>query len=420
MAHYDVLVVGAGPAGNAAAYALTKGGANVALLEKQTLPRHKTCGGGMSITTGVALDLDAYPNLDTSTFVEQKVTWMRHTFHFQDACLHPVNRNAEEPPLSLWMVQRSIFDNALTERAVRAGATLIQGAALKEITQEADGRLRIQAEGKHGEWTATADYILGADGANGIVAKLAGLRQKRTMGIAMEAEVPHNWGDGHPDLRPEVIHLEYGAVPRGYAWVFPKQSHINVGAGVFQQRRTEGRGDKNIKDLLQSSIQSYLHTLQLPIPDDITYHAHPIPVWEGLDTIVTKNHRIMLLGDSAGLVQPLFGDGILHAIKSGNFAAQAILEGKPQTYADAVQKEFKADFNGAARVAELFHQFPSLCYHYGVKHPDATYWAARLMAGEVPFHSVQSRLMKRLRRAILKAPKPREEMPTPNISDTKP
>src|SRR4051812_37292135 len=108
---YDVIVIGAGPAGATAAEAAARRGLKVALLEKQTLPRHKTCGGGMPMVVG-----DMLADLCPDGVVEAKVEYMRHTFHFDDAHLAPINPTGAARPLALWMVQRAIFDNALAQR----------------------------------------------------------------------------------------------------------------------------------------------------------------------------------------------------------------------------------------------------------------------------------------------------------------
>src|ERR1051325_8192955 len=97
MAHYDVIVVGAGPAGNAAAFDLARGGAKVALLEKQTLPRHKTCGGGMPMMVSQVLALEEIRDLAPDAFVEADTQFMRHTWNFDDPVLVPMNPDEEDP-----------------------------------------------------------------------------------------------------------------------------------------------------------------------------------------------------------------------------------------------------------------------------------------------------------------------------------
>ena len=246
MPDYDVIVVGAGPAGCTAAYDLARSGAKVALIEKQTLPRHKTCGGGMPMVVREVLELDTLRDLAPDAFVESETQYMRHTWKFGMPVLASLNPDAADARnLSLWMVRRSVFDNALAQRAAGAGAELRDGLAVKSVVVEPNGTVRVTAQGSHGAWEATAGTVIGADGANGIVARSVGLRRERALAIAIEAEVPHRWGDGHPELRTDVCHLEYGAVERGYAWVFPKGDHLNVGVGACDgQRDVDGlRGE---------------------------------------------------------------------------------------------------------------------------------------------------------------------------------
>ncbi len=244
--------------------------------------------------------------------------------------------------------------------------------------------------------------MIGADGANGIVAKTVGLRRERALAIAIEAEVPHTWGDGHADLRPDVCHLEYGAVKRGYAWVFPKSDHLNVGAGVFRPRGEQGRGDNSVRDELRRAILDYLQLLEVPKTEvELTFYAHPLPIWDGMDTLQTRDNRVLLAGDAAGLINPFFGDGILHALKSGQIAANCILANNQAGYTRAIRDEFKTNFDAALKLAKVFYQWPGFIYRHGVKRPAATRTATRLLAGDLNFKDVSGRVMRRLRRAML-------------------
>ena len=409
--HYDAIIVGAGPAGNAAAFALARGGAKIALLEKQSLPRHKTCGGGMPMLVSQVLELDVLRDLAPDAFVEADTRFMRHTYQFADPFLAPMNpepdvdtsadENPAAIPLSLWMVRRSVFDYALAQRAASAGAELRDALPLRSFTREQGNTLRVKAEGNSGAWEATCDTLIGADGANGIVARTANLRRERALAIAIEAEVPHNWGDGHPDLRPEICHLEYGAVKRGYAWVFPKGDHLNVGAGVFRPRREDGRGDAGVRAELQKAMLDYLALLGVPKNhDELTYHAHPLPIWNGLDRLQTRENNVLLAGDAAGLINPFFGDGILHALKSGQIAAHSVLNHTQADYTDAIAAEFRTNFDAALKLAKFFYQWPGFCYKHGVKRPGATRTATRLLCGDVQFDNISGRVMKRIREAM--------------------
>ena len=423
--HYDVIVVGAGPAGNAAAYDLARAGARVALLEKHTLPRHKTCGGGMPLTVGQVLRLEELRDLVPDAFVEADTRYMRHTFRFADPHLAPINppissqdaqaeteetaANAQnKPTLGLWMVRRSVFDNALAQRAASAGAELRDGLAVKTLELATDGKgpARLRAEGRGASspavWEATANTVIGADGANGMVAHACGLRRERSLAIAIEAEVPHRWGEGHADLRPDVCHLEYGAVRNGYAWVFPKADHLNVGAGVFRPRREGGRGDTNVRAELRAAILDYLAMLGVPKSEqELTFYAHPLPLWNGLDTLQTRDSRVLLAGDAAGLINPIFGDGILHALKSGQIAARCILDGKQAGYTRAIGAEFKANFDAALKLSKIFYGWPGFVYKHGVKRPGSSMRAVQLLSGDLRFDNATGRILRVLRKAML-------------------
>jgi flavin-dependent dehydrogenase len=352
------------------------------------------------------LELDELRDLVPEAFVEADTQYMRHTFRFADPYLAPMNPEvgagaSTEERLSLWMVRRSVFDHALALRAARAGADLREGIVVRRVTIDGDGPVHLDAIGGEGGWNATADVVIGADGANGVVARSVGLRSNRALAIAIEAEVPHRWGDGHTELRPDVCHLEYGAVRRGYAWVFPKGDHLNVGAGVFRPRNLEGRGDSTVRTELRRAIVDYIEMLGVPHREEqLDFHAHPLPIWNGLDSLQTRNGRVLLAGDAAGLINPFFGDGILHALKSGKIAANAIITGEREGYTAAIGREFSANFDSALKLAKVFYQWPGLCYRHGVKRPGATRTATRLLCGELLFNDVSGRVRRRLREAM--------------------
>ena len=399
MLNYDLIVCGAGPSGAMAAATAAQAGLKVALLEKQILPRHKTCGGGTPMVMRSLLY-----DLAPEAFVEANVVSLRQTWQFGDPYLAAINPPATDRPLSIWMMQRSVFDNALTQRAVKAGATLHDGLAVRSIEVENDGVcVRAQVTKANGTlskgdaWIATAGTVIGADGANGVTAKAAQLRQQRSIALGMEIEFPHQWGTGHVDLRPDMAHLEYGAVKRGYAWVFPKADHVNIGAGLFRPARQDSRSDHQIRKELQQAIFGYLEALQLPYDRaQLKFHAHPLPIWRGKEPLNTADGRLLLVGDAAGLINPLFGDGILHAAKSGIIAANCVADGTTPAYSDRIHDEFASSFDAARRLAHFFYQYPKIFYQYGVKNPRAAHIATQLLSGELTFDAILGRAMRRI------------------------
>jgi geranylgeranyl reductase family protein len=391
---YDVIVCGAGPAGAMAAAEAARAGLSVALLEKQFMPRYKTCGGGMPMT------MDAFLwDLAPESFVECQITHMRHSWKFGDVHLGPINPPGTTKPLALWMAQRPLFDQALARRAERAGAEVLDGLVVRSLTPESDG-VRVQAEGlKSGtSWHAKARYVIGADGANGVTVKATKLRQNPSMAIALEVELPHRWGDGHGDLQPEVAHLEYGAIDRGYGWIFPKNDHLNIGAGLFRPDGKDPRRDRTVPKMLQKMVCDYMDAMALKYDaDELRFHGHPLPLWSGREP--RQEGRILLVGDAAGLVNPLFGDGLLHAVKSGQIAAAAIAQGAAEDYTDRLHGHLAADFDAALKLAKVFYAWTHLCYRYGVKYEKGTQLATQLLCGELHFTDMAARAVNRLKRS---------------------
>lgn len=401
--HADLIVVGAGPAGAIAAATAAAAGLRVLLLEKHRLPRHKPCGGGMP--AAVDGELAA---LAPEAVSDWQVTRMRHTWRFAQPC---EGRICTDPAQGLWMVRRPLFDQALVRGALAAGAELLEGCELRRLHRDpasagggvlAEVRRRGQAE----PLRLRASHLIGADGANGPVARLTGLRPSPRVALALELEVPHRWDPADPLLRPDTLHLEYGVLCNGYAWAFPKADHINLGAGIFYQGRgahqRDVRRNPTARARIRAAIEAYAGSLGLAdrLPG-LRTHAHPLPFWDGPEPLHTVDGRVLLAGDAAGLINPLFGDGLYHAIRSGRLAATCVIEGDTATYTRRVQALLGADFQAARRLSRLFYGFPGLTYRYGISHPRSSALAARLLAGEVSFRGLARRSLVQIGRGLV-------------------
>ena len=212
MQRLDVLVVGAGPAGSATAIHLARAGANVLLVDKARFPRDKPCGGGL---TGRALrHLPCAVDPVVEHVVDRLVVRAGYT--------STVARTSGSRLID--MTQRRRLDLHLAEQAVAAGADFRDGVAVSAIEVDAEGvRARLDGSVIH------SSFVVGADGANGVVAKAAGLGAGIVRGVALEGNVA--WGALERSPYAGTAWVELGVVPGGYGWVFPKGEHANLGVG---------------------------------------------------------------------------------------------------------------------------------------------------------------------------------------------
>ena len=404
--NYDVIVCGGGPSGATAALKAAQAGLRVALSEKQRLPRHKPCGGGMPLRVGQWL-----PGGIPEGVVETSVRYLYHTWKFQQGhlgavCRPGISGASGGSSLDLWMVQRPQFDNALVRQAAAAGVTVRDGLVLRSLQVEDQG-VTVQAStlgtSRQTTWTGRSRHLIGADGANGVVAKAVNLRSRRRLAFALETELPHDWDSRHPHLRPDIAHLDYGAVSRGYGWIFPKGDSLNIGAGVFYPPRGQQGNFRRLRQELEQVIEGYCSQFQLN-PQGASYplYAHPLPLWQGREPRQTSKGQVLLVGDAAGLVNPFFGDGILHGIKSGVIAAEAIACGQAHQYSRRLHQEVALNFDAARLLAGCFYRFPHWCFTHIVQRPDATEVAARLLSGDLTFSQVSGRLAAYVGRTIVR------------------
>lgn len=296
---YDVIVVGAGPAGSSAAHVLAKQGVRVLLLEKARMPRYKPCGAGL-----VPRALKSLP-FDVSDVVEHKCCTAE--LNLIDAGMKfTVERRS--PIVSMTM--REKFDYLLYRKAEEAGADVRDACSAEAFTQEAD-RVDVQTSSRG---KASARFVVICDGALGRVAYLAGWKEEtRTLIPLLEWEV----------FVPQAVferfsgraRFDFGFFPSGYAWIFPKNGHLSIGLG----------GKKRLPGGLRPVLERYMKESGVDQVDRIEKHGYVIPLSARTDTMVRG--RMILAGDSAGFVDPITAEGITFAIRSGQLAGRAIIDG---------------------------------------------------------------------------------------------
>ena len=291
MKGYDTIVVGAGPAGSTAAYRLAKAGASILLLDRARFPRDKPCGGGV---TGRAARLLPF-SLDP--VVEHTVTAVDLRLRFGRTLAR-----GDGQPL-VYMTQRKRLDNFLVQKAVEAGAELREGVKVSDLEVREDG---VSVEGFE------AQALVGADGVNGVTAKTLGLGGNRVVGVALEGNMPYAKMDRAAyDGR---LALELGVVPGGYGWVFPKGDHANFGVGGWP-----GEGPY-LRDHLRRLCDAHGGSF-----DDLEeVRGFRLPLREPRSTLA--HGRALLVGDAAGLIDPVSGDGMFEGFLSSQYASEAVLD----------------------------------------------------------------------------------------------
>jgi geranylgeranyl reductase family protein len=307
----DVVVVGGGPAGSAAAITLARAGRDVLLVDKARFPRDKCCGDGL--TTGALRHLEGL-GLDPTTVPSWQTvdaTWVRS----------PSGRVVELPfPQGQGqfgaVARRQELDAALVDVARAAGVKVHDGHALVGATEHED---RVVL-GVDGLGAVHARYAIGADGMWSTLRKLLGagepgylgewhaFRQYATGVTGSAAERLWVWFE--PDLLP------------GYAWSFPLPGgEVNVGFGVL---RTDGRRVADMKRTWPQLLARH-HIVDALGPGATltgTHRAWPIPA--RIDQVALGTRRALFVGDAATASDPMTGEGIAQALESGILAAEAI------------------------------------------------------------------------------------------------
>lgn len=303
---HDVAIVGAGPAGATAARYLAKIGYDVCLIDKDDFPRDKPCGGGFS------------PDL-TDEFSYLKT---REDEFLKGVCriglLHSPNRRTVlKGRADMAVALRTDFDNVLYDAAMDAGAHSVNARA-KSVSIAQDS-VTVYLSGGN---SVLVRAVIGADGATSMVARATGLNRKWSSGAVTAcrvAEIPAAEkliDDVYTSDREYHFFANLGGLP-GYGWVFPKRDTINVGLGIV------GKHSKGLPVRFKQFIKMLKRTGKLKEDADLSgTNGALVPTGGPVGETVTR--RCILVGDSAGMVNPLTGGGIAYAMKAAQKAAVAL------------------------------------------------------------------------------------------------
>jgi geranylgeranyl reductase family protein len=363
---FDVAVAGGGPAGSTAAHLLARAGARVVLVDRAEFPRDKPCGGGVTGRARVEAPCDLTP------VIEQEVSTVRFSFRLGSFF------DYRYPTTLVYMTQRRRLDAYLLEKARAAGVEVREGSAVRGVL-EGNGTARLLTD----DGEVMAKTIVGADGANGTVARSLALNPAPDPPVALEANFFYRGDDG--DCLPPgwrgVLGLELGSVNGGYGWSFPKADHFNVGCGGF---RTEG---VRLRPHLAALARHYGLRPDLAV----NIRGHHLPT--RLSGRPIAREKTLLVGDAAGLVDPMSGEGIYAAFVSGRLAAESILASHDSRgslaarYEASVEQVLMPDIRAATLLRDAYHYLPGLCYvamrHSGFLRRSL----CRLMLGEITYAS---------------------------------
>ncbi len=314
MPQFDIIIIGAGPAGSAAATWAAKQGVSVALLDKASFPRTKLCGGLFTERSRSYFREIFGQDVDLS----QAVTRDECALWYQGEELAKLK---DIPPLHLTM--RLDIDAQMFGHALAAGAQDFTGRPVAELTDTT-------VTFRDGE-TLSCKVLIGADGVSSIVARhlFGAAFDTKTIGFGLEIEAP----SALCDPAKQQLRIDFAAAHWGYGWAFPKQGSTTVGVGGLRAENPD----------MKAQMAAYLRTLSLP-EDTAKFKGHHLPFGDFRPQ--PGRGSVLLAGDAAGLVDPITGEGIAFAMKSGQLAAQsacAALSAKaPETALDRYQTALKA------------------------------------------------------------------------------
>ena len=309
MRTFDVIVVGAGPAGATAARILGEAGVETLLLDKSAFPRDKPCGGGIS-----ARALGRFPYLkDSLTSIPSN--WVSKV-HFESPSGFVVDYRS---PVPLYlMIRRCEFDNLLYSLARPRVETAI-GLARKIAFHSDHVSVGTDAH----EYRAR--MVIGCDGANSMVARASGLRTgsvQSDYAIDMMEETPQ---EELSTAERDRMHIYYRIRSHyGYGYVFPKTSHLNVGVGFkLDYYLSNLRGEHYAHH--QAFVDDLKSKRLLAGQSNRTnFRAFPLPISGPVAR--SYSDRVLLAGDAGGFVNALTAEGIYYAMVSGELAARAAID----------------------------------------------------------------------------------------------
>jgi geranylgeranyl reductase family protein len=366
--NFDVIVVGAGPAGSFTSYLLAQKGLNVLIIDKAKFPRYKVCGGGIPYKAQALLPFDLH------SIEEADVYNILFSCKYNNVYM----RKSDKMLINCYM--RENLDNYLLSEAIKAGVKLVEAEKVKQVNKLKN---KIIVRTKVSDFTCR--IVIGADGENSVVAKSLNLMQKNvSKAYAIESEI--NVSDSTLKRYEGTVGLDWGTLPNGYGWIFPKKDHLSVGVG----------GPVSLAKQIKAYYESIILNLNLEVLETKSIQGHMIPFRKNDTKIYSRSS--LLVGDAAGLTDPLTGEGIYYALKSAMLGAFVVSEYFEKNiedlslYQQKVNDEIMTELNAALPIQYIFNSAP-LYFHKMLRDNDRL-WSAfcRILRGELSYTVVKSKL----------------------------
>ena len=376
MSSSDVVVIGAGAAGAAAAFHLSAAGHRVTVLEKEGGDvakgvRIKPCGGGMAASVQQWFPFDLKPAVD------EVIERVEFSWCLEDPVI------AELPGTApFWIVRRERLDALLMSQALEQRTDLQSGFNVTRV-QHQDGHWQVEAaDGRCHE----AKALVIADGSGSPWPERLGLGPSSphcatTTSVRLQ---------GRGALRPGSARFEFGLVHHGFAWAFPMRDGVNVGVGTFI-----GRNDADSDAVLTALLPN----LGFAADAGLRQQAK-LRVWNGHHRL--HGEGVVAVGDAASLCDPFLAEGLRPALMSGCEAAVSLdrwLRGEQRDlspYSQTMRERWGDSMAWGRRIAQVFYRFPKVGYQLGVKRPTAPQRIAQILSGDMGYGDIAQRVIKRL------------------------
>ncbi len=321
----EIAVVGGGPSGAICAERLARAGWCVTVLDER-LAWEKPCGGGLTYKA-----IERYPFLldgpEPKKIIRDVVLIASsgHRAHF-----------VLDRPIVIY--SRRVLNQLLLERAERAGTQLVQARVCDVDTSGARVVLRIVQDGRTVGYQ-TADFVVLATGArNTLLPETTPLRT---------TDLEQTLGYFIPVVSDTLV-VKFLSQFEGYLWSFPRPDHLSVGiCGKLTQTTTA---------VMKRHLHAFLEEQGIPCQGRFYSHVLPAPAAQTLRHRRVVGRNWALVGDAAAWVDPLTGEGLHYAMRSGELLAEALLAGSPESYPQRVREEFSADLEFATRIARRFYR----------------------------------------------------------------